>query len=70
MEVQDCLALLRSIKDVVFATVDGDGRPQARVIDVMLSDEGGVYFCTARGKDFYRELAADGHVAVAGLSGD
>ena len=52
MNAQDCLQILRQIKDVAFATVDENGLPQVRIIDVMLVEQGRLYFCTARGKDF------------------
>lgn len=70
MTTQDCLNLLRSIKDVAFATVDEKGMPQIRMIDVMLVEEGKLYFCTARGKDFYRQLTTSGQVAVTGMNRD
>ena len=35
MKVNDYLNELRKIKDVAMATVDGDGYPQIRIIDVM-----------------------------------
>lgn len=68
MDAQKCLAMLRDIRDVAFATVDQNGLPQVRMIDVMLADEQAVYFCTARGKAFYTELMRDGHVAVTGMN--
>ena len=68
MNAQDCLQMLREMRDVVFATVDTQGRPRSRIIDVMLVEEGKLYFCTARGKDFYRELTEGGYVAVTGLN--
>lgn len=68
MRAQDCLEMLREIKDVAFATVDADGKPQVRIIDVMLVEEGKLFFCTARGKSFYRELRDSGEVAVTGLN--
>lgn len=70
MNAQNCLKMLRSIKDVAFATVDEKGLPQVRVIDVMLVENEKLYFCTARGKDFHRQLLRDPHVAVAGLTKD
>lgn len=68
MNAQNCLEILREIKDVAFATVDEKGAPQVRIIDVMIVEEGKLYFCTARGKDFYQQLAASGQVAVTGLN--
>ena len=68
MTAQDCLEILRSVKDAAFATVDGKGCPQVRIIDVMLVEEEKLYFCTARGKDFYRQLTASGQMAVTALN--
>jgi uncharacterized pyridoxamine 5'-phosphate oxidase family protein/Pyruvate/2-oxoacid:ferredoxin oxidoreductase delta subunit len=68
MTAQMCLDILREIKDVAFATVDEQGRPQVRIIDVMLTEQEKLYFCTARGKDFYRQLLRDGQVAVTGMN--
>lgn len=65
---QDCIDLLRRIRDASFATVDQTGAPQIRIIDVMLAEPGAIVFCTARGKDFYRQLIHDGRVAVTALS--
>lgn len=70
MNLQDCLNTLRSLRDVAFATVNGEGKPEVRIIDVMLADELGIYFCTARGKDFYAQLTKTGNVAVTGLTKD
>ena len=52
MQAGDCLQILREIKDVSFASVDEQGNPQVRIIDVMLVEGDKLYFCTSRGKDF------------------
>lgn len=70
MNAEKALLLLREIRDVAFATVSPDGKPQVRIIDVMLVEDGKLYFCTARGKDFYEQLLATGEVAIAGLTKD
>ena len=70
MNAEKCLQMLRDIKDVAFATVDGEGRPQVRMIDIMLVTEDSIYFCTARGKDFYAQLINDGNVAITGMNRD
>ena len=70
MNVQDCLQILRDVKDVAFATVDEKGMPQVRIIDVMLAENEKIYFCTARGKDFYAQLMRDNHVAVTAVNQD
>ena len=68
MNAERCLQILREIKDVAFATVDDKGMPQIRIIDIMLVEGEKVYFCTARGKDFYAQLMRDGNVAVTGMN--
>ncbi len=68
MTAQDCLNALREMRDVVFSTVDQNGSPRARIIDIMLVEDEKLYFCTARGKDFYLELIQNGNIAVTGLN--
>ncbi|MBW2029613.1 MAG: 4Fe-4S binding protein [Deltaproteobacteria bacterium] len=63
------LKLLREIKSVTFATVK-DREPAARIIDVMFVEEGGLYFVTARGESFYRQLKANPTVAICGMNED
>lgn len=70
MDAQICLQLLRDIKDVAFATVDEQGRPQVRIIDIMLVEDDRLYFVTARGKAFHRQVEARGEVAVTGMTHD
>lgn len=68
MNADRCLKMLREIKDVAFATVDENGKPQVRIIDVMIAEDEKLYFCTARGKDFYRQLIGLGDVAITGMN--
>ena len=68
MDVKECFRILREIKDVSFATVDREGRPQNRIIDIMLAEEDKLYFVTARGKDFYCELTEQPHIAVCAMT--
>lgn len=58
--------LVEDIHSTVAATIGADGRPQTRVIDMMLWDERGVYFLTARGKAFYDQLMAQWYIALSG----
>ena len=60
------LALLREIKSITFATLN-NGLPAARIIDVMLVGEDGLYFLTARGKAFYKQLQANPKIAICGM---
>ena len=70
MTSQQCLQILRTVKDVAFASVDAQGDPQVRIIDVMLIEEDRLYFCTARGKDFYQQLIAHPRIAIVGMNKD
>lgn len=61
------LQLLREVKSVAFATLN-QGRPDARIIDVMLVGDDGLYFLTARGKPFYKQLQESRNIAVCGMN--
>ena len=65
---------LRFIVDVihstVIATVDSDGLPVTCVIDMMYADENGLYFLTAKGKNFYQRLKDKGYLALSGKKGE
>ena len=53
METKDYLRVIHEeIHSTVVATVDAEGHPVTRVIDMMLHDDSSLYFLTARGKDF------------------
>ena len=71
MTASEILQILqRDIHTTVFATVDEKGLPQTCVIDLMLSDEDGLYFLTARGKSFYDRLTARPFAAISGMKGE
>lgn len=61
--------LQKDIHSTVFATLDDKGLPQTCVIDLMLADEDGLYFLTARGKSFYDRLMVRPFVALSGMKG-
>lgn len=68
MNARKCLEILKQIKDVAFATVDKKGNPQVRIIDIMLLEDEKLYFCTARGKEFYTELKANTNIAITAMN--
>lgn len=71
METKDYLRVLKKeIHSTVFATVDKDGLPVARVIDIMLTDENSLYFITAKGKEFYHQLMDKKFVAISGMTSE
>jgi len=67
--VQRAFNLLRDIKSVAVATVS-DCKPEVRIADVMLAEEDGLYFATAKGKPYYRQLKENLKIAVCGMNRD
>ena len=67
---QECLQIMRDVKEAAFATVSEDGLPQVRIIDVMIVEDEKLYFCTARGKNFYKELLATQYTAITTMNKD
>ena len=66
----DYLAFLqKEIHAAAFATLAEDGRPEVRIIDIMLYDGHSLYFLTAKGKAFYRQLIEQKFVAITGEKG-
>ena len=57
--------LVETIHSATIATIGTDGHPQTRVIDMMLWDENGVYFLTAKGKSFYTQLMEQRYIALS-----
>lgn len=68
MDAQTCLEKLQYVGVLAFATVDEDGNPQVRNISAIHYEPDALYFFTARGKDFCKELLADGRVQVLGYT--
>lgn len=61
--------LTEEIHSTVMATVDENGLPVTCAIDIMDYDENGLYFLTARGKNFYARLKRSGYVSLTGMKG-
>ena len=57
--------LVEDVHSTAVATIGADGRPQTRIIDMMLWDAQGVYFLTARGKAFFQQLMDQRFIAVS-----
>ena len=64
MDAQTCLKKLEYVGVLNFATVGLDGTPQIRCISAIHYEPDKLYFFTARGKDFCRELLQDGQVQI------
>lgn len=68
MDLETCIKKLQYVGVLAFATVDKDGSPQVRNISAIHYEEGAMYFLTARGKSFARQLKRDGRVQVIGYT--
>ncbi|EGN57356.1 hypothetical protein PRBRB14_22850 [Hallella multisaccharivorax DSM 17128] len=63
-----CLQKLQGIGILHVATVDEDGRPQVRCVSAIHYEPDAIYFYTARGKSFARQLEASGWVQMEGMT--
>ena len=68
MDAKTCLQKLQYVGVLAFATVDEHGAPQIRNISAIHYEPEAMYFFTAKGKDFCRQLLADGRVQVLGYT--
>ncbi len=55
-------SLFRQVK-----TATAQGRPQARIINIMLAEDDGMYIVTSKGKPFYKQLVDTGGIALAAM---
>ena len=53
---EKCFKQLREVIDATLSTVDENGNPQSRIIDIMHIEDEKIFFLTARGKDVYKEI--------------
>ena len=56
------VSLFRQVK-----TDTAQGRPQARIINIMLAEDDGMYIVTSKGKPFYKQLVDTGEIALAAM---
>lgn len=68
MDAQTCLKKLQYVGVLNFATVDKSGKPQIRNISAIHYEQQSMYFFTARGKAFCKELLSDGNVQILGYT--
>ena len=68
MDAKTCIEKLGYVGVLDFATVDKDGAPQVRNISAIHFEGTDIYFLTARGKSFARQLYADGRVQILGYT--
>lgn len=60
----------KDIHSTVVATTDKNDLPVTCVIDIMDYDKDGLYFLTARGKNFYDRLKEKGYLSLTGIKGN
>ena len=71
MNTEDYIKFLeKEIHTTIIATVDEKGLPVTCAIDIMYSDEKGLYFLTAKGKGFYHRLIKEKFIALTGIKGE
>ena len=64
MDLTTCLKKMQLVGVLAFATVDSEGAPQIRNISAIHYEPDALYFFTARGKNFCKELMDDGRVQI------
>ena len=62
--------LFRKVKIASAATVDSQGHPHNRIINVMIAADEGMYIVTSKGKPFYRQLTESGWIALSAMCPD
>lgn len=71
MNYQDYLQMLQEkIGAAVFSTIDENGQPQARYINVGVGNENGVFFMTSPKTDFFKQLEENPSIAITGMSNE
>lgn len=61
---------MEQIHAVVAAITDGNGEPVTCAIDIMDYDTDGLYFLTAKAKNFYNRLKKRCRIAFTGIKGE
>ncbi|MDR3305809.1 MAG: 4Fe-4S binding protein [Clostridiales Family XIII bacterium] len=68
MDAKGCLEKLKYVGVAAFATVDQAGNPQVRNISAIHYEQDALYFLTARGKNFCKELQKNRKVQILGYT--
>ena len=67
-DAKTCLKKLQYVGVLAFATADEYGNPQIRNISAIHYEPEAMYFFTAKGKAFCKELLTDGRVQILGYT--
>lgn len=65
MDKKQFLEDIIRIHSVSVATIDSNGKPTIRIIDMMYIEDDCLYFLTARGKKFYQEITKDNYIVLS-----
>lgn len=65
MDKKEFLNNILKIHSVAVSTIDKNGLPSSRIIDMMYIEDDCLYFLTARGKNFYNEIKANNYIALS-----
>lgn len=65
MNKQEFLNNILKIHSVAVSTIDNNGLPNSRIIDMMYAEDECLYFLTARGKNFYNEIKKNNYIAFS-----
>lgn len=68
MDAKTCLKKLGYVGTLSFATVDEFGNPQIRSVSAIHYEDDSLYFFTAQGKNFCKELKATKKTQILGLT--
>lgn len=61
------LETLMEIKNITFSTIDADGNPASRIVDLMFKDGDAIYFFTCNVKPFYFELKKNETISITAM---
>lgn len=71
MQVNEILEILQNdMRVAIFATVDNQGKPHARPINIGVANEQGIFFMTSPKTDFYQQLQVNQNIAITALKQD
>ncbi len=65
MDKKQFLEDILKIHSVSVATIDSNGKPTIRIIDMMYLKDNCLYFLTARGKNFYQEITKNNYIGLS-----
>lgn len=70
MKPKDFLSYLqKNIHSVVLATIDDSGKPETRIVDLVLLKDYKLYISTTKNKPFYHQLIKNPYLSIIGQEG-